>query len=75
MNLASLLIRLPARSGSDSVATACGALGALAGVARVERSVKLADRLFVHYDPRLVSAQALRDALRRLSLEPTFIGN
>jgi copper chaperone CopZ len=50
------------------------ALAAVAGVARVEAGRKLRQLLLVDYDPRVVSARALIDAVRDCGFAPRLVG-
>ena len=74
MNYANLLMHFAARPDDRQVDDARAALAALAGVARVAPGRKLRQVLLVDYDPRVVSAQALLDAVRHRGLAPQLIG-
>jgi len=74
MKHANVLMHFAARLDDQQVDDARAALAAVAGVARVEPSRKLPQLLLVDYDPRVVSAQALLDAVRHRGLAPQLIG-
>lgn len=74
MSYANVLMHFAARLDERQVDDARTALAAVAGVARVEPGRKLPQLLLVDYDPRVVSAQALLDAVRHRGLAPQLIG-
>lgn len=75
MSHASVLMRFATQLDERRTDDIRGALTALAGVARVRAGLKLPRLMLVEYDPRVVSAQALRDALRDRGFAPQFVGN
>lgn len=74
MNHANVLMHFAARLDEHQVDDVRAALAAVAGVARVEPGRKLPQLLLVDYDPRVVSAQALIDAVRHRGLTPRLVG-
>ena len=74
MSYANVLMHFAARLNARQVDDARAALASIAGVARVEPGRKLQQLLLVDYDPRVVSAQALIDAVRLRGLAPRLVG-
>lgn len=74
MNNANVLMHFAARLDDRQVDDLRAALAAVAGVARVEAGRKLRQLLLVDYDPRVVSARALIDAVRDRGFAPRLVG-
>lgn len=74
MNNANVLMHFAARLDDRQVDDLRAALAAVAGVARVEAGRKLRQLLLVDYDPRVVSARALVDAVRDRGFAPRLVG-
>jgi hypothetical protein len=74
MSYANVLMHFATRLDERQVDDARAVLAVVAGVARVEPGRKLPQLLLVDYDPRIVSAQALLDAVRHRGLAPQLIG-
>ena len=74
ISYANVLMHFAAHLDDRQVEDARAALAAVAGVARVEPGRKLPQLLLVDYDPRVVSAQALIDAVRHRGLAPRLVG-
>ena len=74
MSYANVLMHFAARLDDRQVEDARNALAAVAGVARVAPGRKLRQLLLVDYDPRVVSAQALIDAVRHRGFAPRLVG-
>jgi hypothetical protein len=74
MNHANVLMHFAARLDDRQVDDLRATLAAVAGVARVEAGRKLRQLLLVDYDPRVVSARALIDAVRCLGFAPRLVG-
>jgi copper chaperone CopZ len=74
VNNANVLMHFAARLDDRQVDDLRAALAAVAGVARVEAGRKLRQLLLVDYDPRVVSAHALIDAVRDRGFAPRLVG-
>jgi len=74
VNNANVLMHFAARLDDRQVDVARAALAGVAGVSRVAPGRKLRQVLLVDYDPRVVNAQALIDAVRRCGLVPRLVG-
>ncbi|HSD40665.1 MAG TPA: hypothetical protein VLD36_02255 [Burkholderiales bacterium] len=74
MHNANVLMHFAARLDDRQVDDLRAALAAVAGVARVEAGRKLRQLLLIDYDPRVVSARALVEAVRHRGFTPRLVG-
>ncbi len=71
---ASVLLHLPGRPHDDAIDALAAAIGAIPGVGRIARGLKLRHAMLVHYDPASVAAQSFVAAARARGLAAQLVG-